>query len=246
MRDVSETRLASSDAVDRLLEDAGARWRGEQPEPRRIDASLFSADRASRFAGGWPGHAWSFLAGAAATVAILSVLAVAAPNLLPRVGGGAPVTPDPATGYLPTGLENCTLTKARFDYGPPDAFDDPEFPEPAPGNYWYGSLKLYTQIDDDGEVWAGLPHSALGYTQKTFWWREGYRPSQEPNPVVYVTGRRLDGPGTFGFGPGTNASAGGDFGSAMLVGIDIPSTGCWELTATYYGETLSYVVWVGP
>jgi len=59
-------------------------------------------------------------------------------------------------------------------------------------------------------------------------------------PTIIVTGRRLDGPGAFTFGPGTNASA--DFGTAMLVGIDIPSYGCWELTARYRLATLSYVV----
>ena len=52
---------------------------------------------------------------------------------------------------------------------------------------------------------------------------------------------RLDGPGQFkSDGRGTNAFA--DFGAAMLVGVTIPTTGCWELTGTYRGERLSYVV----
>jgi hypothetical protein len=58
-----------------------------------------------------------------------------------------------------------------------------------------------------------------------------------------VTGRRLDAPGTFEFGPGTNASA-PDMGTAMMVGIDIPELGCWEVTGTYRGTSLSYVVLV--
>jgi len=58
-----------------------------------------------------------------------------------------------------------------------------------------------------------------------------------------VEGTRLDGDGTFRFGPGTNASA--DFGTAMLVGIEVPTAGCWRLTATYRDRYLSYVVLVG-
>jgi hypothetical protein len=57
-----------------------------------------------------------------------------------------------------------------------------------------------------------------------------------------VTGRRLDAAGTFSFGPGTNAGA--DFGTAMLVGIDVPSVGCWEITGRYHAATLSYTVLV--
>ena len=65
----------------------------------------------------------------------------------------------------------------------------------------------------------------------------------ESSPRIAVTGRLLD----LGGGDpvpladeGTNAAA--DFGLAMLVGLTVPSSGCWELTATYKGHTLSYVV----
>jgi hypothetical protein len=30
------------------------------------------------------------------------------------------------------------------------------------------------------------------------------------------------------------------------VGIDIPEEGCWNVTAHYFGDSLNYVVWVGP
>jgi len=32
----------------------------------------------------------------------------------------------------------------------------------------------------------------------------------------------------------------------MLVGVDIPTIGCWEITGRYAGHTLSFVVWVAP
>jgi len=41
----------------------------------------------------------------------------------------------------------------------------------------------------------------------------------------------------------TNAFA-SDIQSAMLVGVDFPTLGCWEITGRYQGHELSFVVWV--
>ena len=56
-------------------------------------------------------------------------------------------------------------------------------------------------------------------------------------------GRQLDGPGRF-TSPAHGTNAGADFGSAMLMGIDVPTAGCWQITATYRKASLSYVAWV--
>jgi hypothetical protein len=66
----------------------------------------------------------------------------------------------------------------------------------------------------------------------------------EPEPAISVAGRRLDRAGpTFRAGdPGTNASF--DNTTAMLVGVGVPTSGCWELTGRYRGAQLSYIVWV--
>jgi hypothetical protein len=96
----------------------------------------------------------------------------------------------------------------------------------------------------DGEVWTDLPLGADGLGQKTFWWSADFDVNHELQPAIGVMGRRLDGPGRFAApAPGTNAQA--DFGSAMLQGIGIPTSGCWRITATYRRASLSYVVWVG-
>jgi len=127
---------------------------------------------------------------------------------------------------------------------------DPVFVPPKPflrtppANYasdWYGSEHLWTMLAYSGEVWQGwVAATPPVLPQKTFWWSADWKHAAESEPTIIVTGRRLDGPGAFTYGPGTNASA--DFGTAMLVGIDIPSYGCWELTARYRLATLSYVV----
>ena len=153
--------------------------------------------------------------------------------------GPAPLT-GPTADYIPTGLANCPLTKPDGSFTPPPESGTDWDVEANVA--WYGTRELWTLLDRDGEVWTGLPRSELGLGQKTFWWRQGYRVDAEPQPEIYVLGERLDGPGRFAFGPGTNAFWG--LGSAMLVGIDVPEGGCWELTARYYTKRLSYVVWV--
>ena len=102
-----------------------------------------------------------------------------------------------------------------------------------------GDEAAWTMLRADGRWWH-LPHTEAGYTQKVFWWRE------EPQPELTVTGRRLDGPA-----PPLRASRATNafhpsFGSAMLVGVDTPTLGCWEITGRYGGHELSFVVWVAP
>ena len=129
---------------------------------------------------------------------------------------------------------------------------DPPFVPPPPydqlgfdGEFWYGSNSLWTAVRQNG-IWEALPHNPAGYTQKVFWWREGYSSSEEPEPALTVTAERLDGqaPSVTGL-KATNASA-GDIGSAMLVGVDLPTLGCWKITGKYGGSELSLVVWVAP
>jgi hypothetical protein len=113
------------------------------------------------------------------------------------------------------------------------------------GEFWYGSSSLWTAVRQNG-VWEALPHNPEGYTQKVFWWRDGYIGGHEPEPMVIVTGERLDAPAPpLHASEATNASA-SDIGSAMLVGVDLPTLGCWKITGQYKKTELSFVVWVAP
>ena len=94
-------------------------------------------------------------------------------------------------------------------------------------------------LSPEGEVWSELPKNEGMFTQKTFSWSDGYSWREDTTPPITVTGRRLDGPGSFdAVGPGTNGFR-GDIGSFMLVGIEIPAAGCWELTARYGDAALT-------
>jgi hypothetical protein len=137
---------------------------------------------------------------------------------------------------------NCPITQ------PPDV----AFIPPAPysslgfdGEFWYGSSSLWTALRQNG-IWEALPHNPQGYTQKVFWWRKGYVWNEEPEPELIVSGERLDAAATpLIASEATNAYA-GDIGSAMLVGVDLPTLGCWKITGKYSDSELSFVVWVAP
>lgn len=137
---------------------------------------------------------------------------------------------------------NCPITVPQI----------PPFVPPAPydalgyeGEFWYGSNSLWTAVRESG-VWEALPHNPEGYTQKVFWWRDGYVWTEEPEPDLIVTGERLDAPAPpLHASEATNASA-SDIGSTMLVGVDMPTLGCWKITGKYGNAELSFVVWVAP
>lgn len=128
----------------------------------------------------------------------------------------------------------------------------PPAPYPAkPGDeqvFWYGTDRLWTMLPRDG-MWLGLHHyspTTPGYRQKIFWWSKGYSGLLDPTPNLTVTGKRLDGPApAFSI---ANATNGGNqaWNSFMLVGADIPTYGCWEITGRLKSSKLKFVIWVGP
>ena len=137
---------------------------------------------------------------------------------------------------------SCPVTAPQNPlFTPPSPYDSMGFE----GEFWYGSHSLWTAVRQNG-VWEALPHNPEGYTQKVFWWREGYVWTEEPEPDLIVTGERLDASvPPLHASKATNAYA-SDIGSAMLVGVDVPTLGCWKITGRYAETTLSFVVWVAP
>jgi hypothetical protein len=112
------------------------------------------------------------------------------------------------------------------------------------GKFWYGTPALWTILPENG-IWQGLPQDEDGYVQKTVFWREGYVALDEPQPALTVSGSRLDAPApTFSFSDATHGwDNTSDF---MLMGISIPTEGCWELEAAYEDAKLNFVVLVKP
>jgi hypothetical protein len=210
--------------IDRKLMDAGRRWRDSQAAPPPIKVESLE-QRPARVRRPWPlVAALSLVAIAAIMIAASQLRAVA-----PGVGAASP----PAV---------CVPTKPSRPFVPPAGYLS--VPPNSPQFAWFGSADLWTILNADGETWSGSPAARdnVAIPQKTFWWSSRWSPDAEPMPAITVSGQRLDGDGSFSYGPGTNASA--DFGTAMLVGIDVPGPGCWRLTATYRDSSLSYTVLV--
>jgi hypothetical protein len=123
------------------------------------------------------------------------------------------------------------------------------YPAQAPGadRFWFGDDALWTMPRRDG-TWRGIPPDlgfGRGYRDKSFWWRAGYHGPSEPVPWLTVTGRRLDRDAPLYHPDAATNAHHVDFGGwAMLVGLDIPTSGCWELTGRYGNASVTYVVWV--
>jgi hypothetical protein len=135
----------------------------------------------------------------------------------------------------------CPVTKPVAPVYVPPA----PYPKLAPyGEFWYGTSSLWTMLHPEG-TWHDLPDTG-GYSQKVFWWRNGYVASAEPQPALKLTAKQLDGTATFASDHATNAIHKDFGGAAMLTGVLLPTAGCWEITGEYRGQTLSFVVQVMP
>jgi hypothetical protein len=75
----------------------------------------------------------------------------------------------------------------------------------------------------------------LTYWHRGFDWRKR-------KPELTVVAKRLDREAPIVAAGPTNAVFVTTDKPAMMTGIDIPSSGCWEITAQYRGDSLSFVV----
>jgi len=138
--------------------------------------------------------------------------------------------------------ESCPVTKppAR-PFVPPSPYPS----QASPSSFWFGSEKLWTQLPTDG-TWK-LGHyrpTDTAFRQKLFWWREGYDWRTDNPPKLRITGRHLDSPAApleAGTSNGWTDDANHPF---MVVGMNIPTLGCWKVTGRYEDAELSFVIWV--
>jgi hypothetical protein len=137
--------------------------------------------------------------------------------------------------------ESCPVTKAADrPFVPPW----PYAPEPYPGGSWFGTNRLWT-APPAGGVWRELgPYTPTSPTfrQKTQWWRQGYDYRTEPKPKLKVTGKRLDAPALPLMAEVSSVSGSQH---SMMVGMNFPTLGCWEITGQYEDDDLTFIVWLG-
>jgi len=135
---------------------------------------------------------------------------------------------------------SCPVTKP-----PEPAFVPPiSHPEREDGRFWLGTKALWTALDEDG-IWKGIV-SKNGTRNKFWWWREGWEYDTDlraNEPGLIINARRIDGVAPVVSKPRvTNAELSG--GWAMLTMLELPTSGCWEITGNYRSEYVSMVVWV--
>lgn len=157
------------------------------------------------------------------------------------------------------GTAIAALAANPVDYGPPATCPvtrppSPPFVPPSPypattslGAFWFGTQRLWTLLPTTGE-WRGMQGynpTDVSYRQKLFWWRQGYDWKAEPRPQLTVTGRQLDASEPpLVASRASNGYREHDWKSFMVVAVDMPTLGCWEIAGDYKGDKLSYVVWV--
>lgn len=139
------------------------------------------------------------------------------------------------TSVSDTSAADCPITLASKRFVPPEPW--PEYP-PMPDRYWYGDEGLWTALPADGS-WAQLARG-----EKFWWWSAEFDVSEDPTPDLTVTATRLDEEGLdFRTSDATNGYH-ESFDWAMLVGVELPSPGCWQFTGAYKGHSLSFILWV--
>jgi len=141
--------------------------------------------------------------------------------------------------------EACTVTKPLAQpFVPPP----PYWTEHNPDQFWYGTESLWTLLSVQG-TWH-LRNNVLegkgGVRNKLIYWQRGFDWRREPEPKLIVIAKRLDSEAPSVAADAAHAVFVDTERAAMMTGIDIPSIGCWELTAQYGGQTLSFVVSVQP
>lgn len=109
------------------------------------------------------------------------------------------------------------------------------------GEFYYGTPALWTIVYPGWHIHGG---------GKLPFWRVGYDWMKEKDPRLTVVARRLDYEAPLVWNGWAN-NAWDTFGSFMTTGVDIPSSGCWEIAAHYVVspdniQTLRYTVWVAP
>src|SRR5579872_1286288 len=131
---------------------------------------------------------------------------------------------------------------------PPFVPAAPYFSAAPDSQFWYGSDTLWTALPIDGKWPAfGKEEDGWVYRTKLVFWQRGFDWRKETEPKLIITGKRVDGDApTIAVAQANAVFLPSREGAGMMTLVDIPKTGCWEITAHYKGHDLSFVVSVEP
>jgi len=129
---------------------------------------------------------------------------------------------------------SCPVTVGSKQTVPPSPIDSGDRPVSWVAN-WYGNTALWVRLGGQGVLTAASNRSAA-YTTTFPWWRL-------TRGRLTVSAERLDGP-SGGFRADVPDGY-GDIGF-QATGLVWPSPGCWRVTGSIAGQSLSFVTWVTP
>jgi len=140
----------------------------------------------------------------------------------------------------------CPITKppAR-PFVPPQ----PYWRDHNPDQFWYGTESLWTLLGVSGtwNIRGNVLENGAAYRTKLTYWRRGFGLRRESEPRrLTVVAKRLDREAPIvGAEPANTVFLPTNI-PAMMTAIDIPSIGCWEITAQYRNDSLNFYVSVQP
>jgi hypothetical protein len=168
--------------------------------------------------------------------------------ILSACAAGADEPKNVSTRASSTGPNDCPVTvPPRPGFVPPEPYPS----EPPFGQVWYGTAELWTVLDAKGYAWRDPPVGKDGSVgDKTLWFSETFPSAGEGDFTgmdnVTLAAVRLDGsaPTVVEHSQGMPGFR-HDIKNFMLMGLVLPKPGCWEVTASYRGAELTYVLQMG-
>jgi hypothetical protein len=114
------------------------------------------------------------------------------------------------------------------------------------GGFWYGTDWLWTNVAFD---WTWRMRNNVGdgrlYRTKLQYWSKTFDARIQSQPELTVTGKRLDREAPLVLAERANPSPTPNF-TVWMTAINIQAAGCWEISSSYEGHTLTFVVSVQP
>jgi hypothetical protein len=106
------------------------------------------------------------------------------------------------------------------------------------GAGWYGDQIFAVQLPNRGS-WHGMGPTR-NFRDKLFWWGAGFDHGRESDLVV--SARHLGKDASAVISRVTGALYDPLIGPTMLVAVEFPVSGCWEISGKYQGRELAFVV----
>jgi hypothetical protein len=131
--------------------------------------------------------------------------------------------------------QNCPIIVApEVAFVPPAPW--PDMP-PDADRFWFGEAGLWTALPVSGK-W---PQLASG--EKFLLWSEEFDVTKDETPDITLTARRLDGKAPLYQTTHATNLYHESVHWAMLVGVHLPSPGCWQFDIAYKDHHLDLVLW---